>query len=277
MKIRLQFLTVCATLLLAPSAQAQFNVPDPAPGEDFTVELGLMFWTPTPQIGLQTAGGGTLGPSEVDFVDVFGIEPRRFTEFRAVVKAGRRHKIRVSRVPIEYNESTVLAQPVDFGDVTLPAGIQGTANVKWDLWRYGYEADLVSGDRALFGWITEVRVNTLMADVGAEGFGGEAIDVTVPWPTMGFILRVYPHRNFSLTAEYTGLGILNFIVRKVADNIGEDFDGKTRDLDLYGTLNFGRHAGIQGGYRQVRTEYTGSEESGDLEVKRLYFGGLVRF
>ena len=46
----------CSAVTMAARAEAQFNVPDPAPGENFHVELGLMFWPPTPEIEIQTGG-----------------------------------------------------------------------------------------------------------------------------------------------------------------------------------------------------------------------------
>jgi hypothetical protein len=66
-------------------------------------------------------------------------------------------------------------------------------------------------------------------------------------------------------------------IRTLTDRISEDLEAKMYDLDLYGTLNFGRHVGVQGGYRSVTAEYAVEDDSGDLKMKGLYFGGLVRF
>ena len=41
-----------------------------------------MFWQPTPVLQIQTGGLAALGESEVDFVQEFGIENKRFNEFR---------------------------------------------------------------------------------------------------------------------------------------------------------------------------------------------------
>ena len=67
MRIRL-LATLLFTVMIAARAEAQFNVPDPAPGENFHVELGLMFWTPTPGIEIQTGGLASAGIPGVDFV-----------------------------------------------------------------------------------------------------------------------------------------------------------------------------------------------------------------
>ena len=100
----------------------------------------------------------------------------------------------------------------------------------------------------------------------------EATDVTAPIVALGGIIRVYPHRNFSLTAEFTGIKVFGFTVA-FTDRIAEDLEAKMYDLDLYGTLNFGRHVGVQGGYRSVTADYLVEEDSGELKMKGLYFGG----
>jgi hypothetical protein len=100
--------------------------------------------------------------------------------------------------------------------------------------------------------------------------------VTAPIVTLGGILRVYPHRTFSLTAEFTGIKVFGFI-RTITDRISEDLEAKMYDLDLYGTINFGSHVGAQLGYRSVTSEYEVEDDSGNLKMKGLYFGGLVRF
>src|SRR5688572_32323246 len=101
-----------AALLMASSAEAQFAVqPEVAPAEDFTVELGLMFWQPTPELSL-TTGDDRVGT--VDFVQEFGITDERFREFRSVLKPGRKHKIRFSYMTFRYDEDAVLQSTLTF-------------------------------------------------------------------------------------------------------------------------------------------------------------------
>ena len=61
------------------------------------------------------------------------------------------------------------------------------------------------------------------------------------------------------------------------DSLSDEFSAKLFDFDIYGTVSLGRNVGIQGGYRSVVAEYLVDEDSGDLKLKGLYFGGLVRF
>jgi hypothetical protein len=275
MQIRL-LATILFCVTLATRAEAQFDVPNPAPAENFHVELGLMFWQPTPGIEIQTGGLAAAGIPAVDFVREFGLADERFMEFRSVFKTGRKHKFRVSHITFEYNETAPITRTISFGGVTFPVTIPVTADLKWDLWRFGYEYDFVAGDRGLLGFVTELKQNHLTADLSAPGFAAQGTDVTAPIINLGVIARVYPHRVFSITAEYTGFKVFGF-VRTLTDRISEDLEAKVNDFDIYGTVNFGRHVGAQAGYRSLTSEYSIDEDEGDLKMKGFYFGGLVRF
>jgi hypothetical protein len=275
MRIRL-LATILFTVTIAARAEAQFNVPDPATAENFHVELGLMFWPPDPGIEIQTGGLAALGVARVDFVREFQLLDDRFSEFRAVIKAGRKHKIRIAHVAFNYNQQTTLQRTILFGGATFPVTVPVTADLNWDLWRFGYEWDFVAADRGLVGFITELKQNHLTADLSATGFGTEASDVTAPIITLGGIVRVYPHRTFSLTAEYTGFKVFGW-VRTLTDRIAEDLEASMHDFDLYGTVNFGSHVGAQIGYRRVTADYAVDDDEGDLKMTGPYFGGVVRF
>jgi hypothetical protein len=235
-----------------------------------------MFWTPTPGIEIQTSGLAAAGFPKIDFVREFGLADDTFMEFRSVIKAGRKHKIRVSHVTFDYNETAAIQRDITFGGVTFPITIPVNADLNWDLWRFGYEYDFVAGDRGLLGIITELKQNHLTADLSAIGFPSQGTDVTAPIINIGAIVRVYPHRTFSITAEYTGFKVFGF-VKTLTDRIAEDLDVKVNDFDIYGTINFGRHVGGQFGYRSLTSDYSIDEDEGDLKMKGFYFGGLVRF
>lgn len=269
---------VLAMLFAATPADAQFNVPDPAPGENFHVELGLIFWQPDPKIAIQTGSLPIDGSTNVDFVQALAIEPDLFREFRAVVKAGRKHKLRFSRINMGYERETLLRASIEFGGQTYPIDLHAVADFDWNIWRVGYEFDFVAADRGLIGIVTQLQMNQVSAQIGAAGFSTRVADVSAPIPTLGAILRVYPHRSFSISGEFTGLRIPGFLGNFFEDAVGRDeFDANAFDMDIYGTLNFGRHVGIQGGYRSVHVDYLADSDSGDLTMAGWYFGGLLRF
>ncbi len=252
----------------ASAAEAQFNVSDPAPGENFNVELGAMFWTPTPTLIVQTGALAAFGDTRVDFVREFGIEDKRFTEFRFVAKAGRKHKIRFNYLPVEYTQTATLSRTITFGDRTFTVGVPATADLEWKMWKVGYEWDFVARDRGFFGVIAELKHNEVNASLSST-FGVEAAEAKAPVPTIGVIGRGYPHRMVSITGEFTGF--------KLPDSLSDEFEASLYDFDIYATVSFGRHLGVQGGYRSLTAEYLVDEDAGELELKGPYFGGVIRF
>jgi hypothetical protein len=276
MHIRL-LIVMLGALLLADRAEAQFRVANPAPGENFTVEVGLMLWTPSPELMFQTGALAALPSSDVDFVREFAIESDRFRDFRSVIKLARKHKLRFSQVRMKYDEQAILQRMLSFGGITIPVSVPASAQLEWNLWRLGYEWDFVAADRGFLGLVTEVKTNKMTAVVSAEGYGSESTEVSAPVANVGLIMRAYPHRNFAITTEFTGFNIPGFIGNRIKNAVNSDFEAKMFEVDLYGTLNFGRHVGLQFGYRKVSVEYAVDDDSGTAKMGGGYFGGLLRF
>src|SRR5687768_6628019 len=236
-------LPVCLLLSLFASSQAdaQYNVSEPALGENFNVELGLMFWKPTPGIVIGSDSLSTVSATGVDFVQEFNIENRRFKEFRAVIRGGK-SKLRVSHLKMVYNEAAVLQQAIVVGGRTFNVAANATADLEWDLWRIGYERDFVKSDRGLIGFIAEVNFNHVVADLSATAAGVTATSLTdekVPFPALGVIARVYPHKNVGVTVEWVGFKMPGFLANKLTDsNNGE---AHMKDLDIYVTGSITRY------------------------------------
>jgi hypothetical protein len=277
MHIRTLVLVCLASTLFAPRAQAQFQASNPAPGEHYAVEMGLMWWTPQPGIVILSGSLAPLASAGVDFVREFNLENERFMEFRSVLKGGK-HKARISRVPFKYEASAVLQRTVEFAGRTFDINTEATADVSWEMWRFGYEYDFVAGDAGYFGFITEVKQNNVKADLRLTSAGEPGVsltDINITAPQLGVTGRVYPHKNVSITAEFTGFKMPGWIREKFTDE--EDFEANFKDFDIYGTVSITRFIGIQGGYRWLEADYIVDDEAGNLEMKGLYFGGLFRF
>jgi hypothetical protein len=270
MRTRISIAVTALVLLGAGRAHAQFNAPaKPAPGEDFHVELGLMYWKPTPELTLSTSGLSAAGIDHVDFVKEFDIQDERFKELRVTLHPGRKHKINFSNVPVRYNQDATLERTITFRGQTFPVSVAANADIKWDLLRIGYEWDVVSASRGLLGITADLRYNHVQGVITAANVGTASTDQKAPIPAIGFVARAYPHRNFSITAEVGGF--------KVPESWSERFQGKFVNADFYGTLSFTRFLAVQGGYRSVVANYVVDEDLGDLKLKGVYFGGLVRF
>ncbi len=257
-----------ALFLVAGRAEAQFT-PRAAtvPAEDYHIELGLMLWKPTPELSL-TTGNARIGT--VDFVQEFGITDDRFREVRGVMKAGK-HKVRFAKLPIRYDQNAVLTRTITFQNLTFPVSANGNANIKWDLYRFGYEWDAISASHGFIGLLTEVKYNKIAASVTATGGGlgttlTGATNVTAPVPTIGGIARGYIGKSLSLTGEFTGFKLDR-----------SSFRGKFYDLDLSGALHLGAHLGVQAGYRSIDTDYRVDNDEGTMKLTGPYFGGFIRY
>lgn len=270
--------TVCLTLALtAARAEAQFQASNPSPGENYHVEFGAMFWTTTPTIVIDSAGLSAVGGSAVDFVQEFNLGKERFTEFRGVLKGGK-HKLRISRSPIRYQQSALLQRTLIVNGQTFNVNANATADFKWDMWRLGYEYDFASGDAGYVGFVTEIKHNHVLADlrVANGGVSGASLtDVTLAVPQLGIVGRVYPHKYVSITAEFTGFKAPGWIRNRFTDE--EEFEAHFKDFEVYGTVSITRFIGVQGGYRSLSADYVVDADTGDLQMKGPYFGGVVRF
>jgi hypothetical protein len=272
-------LPVCLLLsfVAAARADAQFRVSAPAPGEDFHVEVGLMLWTPTPGIviGSDTLRNATGGG--VDLVQELAIADKRFNEFRAVIRGGK-NKLRISHVDLTYNAAARLEHPVVIGGRPFNVAADATADLDWELWKIGYEHDFVKADRGLLGFIAEANFNHVVADLRATSAGFTATSLTdekVPFPAIGVIGRVYPHKNVGITVEWTGFKMPGFIADRLTDS--DNGEAHMKNFDAYVTGSITRFFGIQGGYRMLSADYLLDDDIGDLEMKGFYFGGLLRF
>jgi hypothetical protein len=265
MKTVRSVIIVAALLAAASHAEAQFAAgPSTTPAENYRVELSLIYWNPTPELAITDGGLSAVGGA-IDFVNEFGIENSHFREFRATLTPVRKHKLRLSYVPIRYEASAFLVRTISFEGRTFAVGADASTKIKWDLWRFGYEYDIVSGSRGFVGVIGEVRYNQIDARITSTA-GSAETTTNVPVPTVGGIARGYLGPRLLLTAEFSGLSIDR-----------EDFRGSSYDLDVYGNLNLGSNIGVQIGYRSVSAEYLVDADTGELKLKGIYFGGTIRF
>lgn len=245
------------TILLVCAANAR--------AQDHVAELGVMFWKPSPELTLSSGTLDAAGVGLVDFVHEFGIEEKYFRELRAAI--GRRHKFRTSFVTFDYEAETIITRTIVFQGRTLNIGAPATADIKWKFWKFGYEWDFVSGQGGFVGVVADLKYQRVEASIDSPVLTSAATtDTTAPVPTFGVIGRGHLGRAASVTAEFTALSFNR-----------EDFDAKTYDFEVYGTVNAGRNFGVQAGYRSVIVDYLIDDDTGDLKMKGPFFGAVVRF
>ena len=142
-------------------------------GEDYTVEVSGGLWAPEAIIVASSEQFGILG-SDINFGDDLGLGRQRHPEFRLTFKPGRRHKLRASLIPIEYQQRNVLERRLMFQGIAYDVGLPVSSLFKWDAWRVGYEFDVVLRERGYFGLIAEAKYTRLQAELESELASKEA-------------------------------------------------------------------------------------------------------
>jgi hypothetical protein len=272
LRLRLTPVLCLAFLLTALPAAAQYGaagLADPATGESYHVEIGGYLWNPTPTIAISSESLGIIG-SQIDFVEDFDIEKVTFKQLKVVLRPGRKHKLRFEYTPIRYsNDNARLDRSIVFNGQRFDISLPVATDLKWNAMRFGYEWDFVYRDRGFLGLLLDLKYTDVQASIENVFVGREFVSAKAPIPTIGVIGRVYPVPNVSLTGEFTGF--------KLPESIDENYKGKYYDFDMYGTVNFTHNFGVQAGYRSLTVFYLVDEDQGDLKLKGLYFGGVVRF
>ncbi len=258
MRIRLVAIAVCFTAftLITSRAEAQ---------NDTVGEISVLFWKPTPELVISTPAISGAGVNEVDFVTEFGIEDKSFPEFRGIL--GRRHKLRFGYVPIRYEQSATITRTITLKGTTFTVGAPATADIKWDLWRVGYEWDVVSMDRGFLGIVADLKYNKVTATIDSPALArASTTEQKAPVPTIGAAGRGYVTPNVAISGEFTALKIDR-----------DEVNAKFYDFDVNAFVTFGTHIGAQAGYRSVTVEYLVDDDTGDLKMQGPYAGFILRF
>ena len=265
---------VCLIVLLAAaSAQAQYTprgLSDRATGETYHVEVGGYFWNPTPDIGISSESLPIVGQTAtlIDFVNDLGIEKSRFKQLKIVLRPGTKHKFRFEYTPIRYEAEGTIARNVIFNGIIFPVPLPVKTDLTWKAYRFAYEFDFLYRDRGFLGLVLEVKYTDVEATL-TNIVDTQFVRARAPIPAIGVIGRVYVAPNVSITGEFGGF--------RLPEGIDENYRTSYYDFDLYGTVNFNDTVGAQFGYRSFDVFSRIDEDEGSLELKGLYFGGVVRF
>lgn len=259
-------------LLLAAPAAAQYGPyrSDPATGERYVVELSVGLWSPTLEAIIASESLNIPG-TQIDVVADLGLVDDRFPEFRAVLRPGRKHKLRVSYVPIEYEAETVLSRNIIFNGILFPVRVPVRSNLEWKVWRVGYEWDFVYRDRGFVGLLLEAKYTQASARLSTF-LASEFTRAKAPIPAIGGIARGYLFRNIAVTGEVSGFKLPGDILKGDKEQTGSYLD-----FDVYATLNVVNNLGVMAGYRRVDVEYRVDQDLGDLTFKGFYVQAVVRF
>ena len=257
-------------ILMPAAAQAQFAATpfsDPATGERYHIEAAGALWNPTPNLKIASEALGIIG-TKLDAVSDLGIQKRRLTELRLVLRPGRKHKFRINYLPMTYNAVSTVHRAFTFNGIRYGLNLPVTTDLSWKTWLVGYEYDFLYRDRWFVGFVMQAKFTDVQVNLQAP-IGSDFVHAQAPIPNIGGIVRVYVVPNVSITGEMVGI--------KLPDSISADYKAHYFDFDLYGTVNFNDYVGAQVGYRSLDVGYVVDKDSGDFKMKGIYFGGVIRF
>ena len=271
MRTRIVLSVLCLAFVLpARPASAQYSPrgsSDRATGENYRVEFGAYLWNPTPDMVIQSEEFGIIG-TRIDLVEDLQLEKSRFGQIKATVRPGTKHKLRFEYTPINYEQpSGTLRRNIVFNGITYPLALPVDTTFKWNAYRFAYEFDFLYRDRGFLGLVLEAKYTDVEATL-TNVLDSEFVRARAPIPAIGLIGRVYVAPNISITGEFGGIKI---------PRIDEEYEAKYFDFDLYGSVNFTDNFGAQLGFRSFDVFYKFEDDEGELNLKGLYFGGVVRF
>lgn len=261
----------CGLLALPVTARAQYGATpfhDPATGETYHIEGALAFWNPPPSMMVASESLPGIIGTTIDVQKDLGVQQKRLTELRLVLRPAKKHKFRVNYLPMTYHAQSDVHRDFVFNGISYGINLPVTTDLTWKTWLLGYEYDFLYTDRWFAGFVAQAKVTDVEVRLKSQ-IGSDFAVAKAPIPNLGGIVRVYATPNISITGELVGM--------KIPSSVNQDYRAHYVDFDLYGTVNVNNYAGFQLGYRRLDVGYTIKKDQGAFLLKGLYFGGVVRY
>lgn len=276
--MRMSVCRVCVVLCLAglgligsaSDAPAQYRRPATGVvGEEYHIEASYGWWNAEPSLIVNSESLEILG-TDVNLIEDLGIEKHKLGKFDLVLRPGKKHRFRFSRLPMHYEADDTVKRSFVFNGQSYNVGLPVQTLANFDTYRFGYEYDFLYFTKGFVGALIDLKYTNVNVELNSP-IGAEFTKATAPIPTIGIVARGYPIANLAITGE------MSFF--RVPDNLAEqlDGDGSYTDFDVNATYNFNRYVGAQAGFRRVNIFYDVDLDSGTLKFTGLYFGGILRY
>jgi hypothetical protein len=275
---RLRAAVVLFATLVPAIAEAQYTTPSADPtvgGEKYHVELAGALWNADPTGVVQTHQTAESGlPSKIDLLTDLNFKRTQFRDFRIVLKASRKSKLRIQYTPVDYESEVLFKRQIVFNGITFPISVPIESLLSWHVWRFGYEYDFLSKSRGFVGLLLEGRytqmearltTNTPLLVVQAD----QDVLRAAPLPAIGVVARGYLAPNVAVHFEVSGL--------KFPNTIDKRYEANYYDWDIHGIVNVTQHVGVEGGWRRISNFLGVEQDTGDVAFQGLWFGGALRF
>ena len=238
-----------------------------AVGERYKVEAALALWEADPSLTVSSESLGIPG-TDIDLINDLGIEKKRLTELRVVLRPATKHKFRFNYMPIKYEAEALVQREFVFNGQRYRVGLPVQTTASFTTYRFGYEYDFLYRDQGYIGVLIDLKYTNASLDLDSP-IGAEFTEQGAPIPSIGVVGRGYLVPNVSITGE------VSFF--KIPDNLSDEFGGRYFDYDFYGTFNFTNNVAALLGVRRVHVEYFRDLDRGDVAFSGWYTGGVVRF
>lgn len=258
---------LAAILPAAAGAQTRVETPPRAVGERYFVELGGIFWNPTPS-GIIASDRLDIVGDEIDFVNDLGFARTRFSDLRLVLRPAPKHRFRFQYTPIEFTADNVFQRTITFNGQVFPVAVPVTSELGWTVLRAGYEFDFFYRSRGFAGVLFEVRHTQLTAHLSSPLGQSEVVKAEAPLPAIGFVGRFYVIPEVAINVEVSGLSLRDVL---------PEYSASYFDWDVHATANFTNNIGVQAGWRRMTTFLEIDRETGDVIFQGFWFGGVVRY
>jgi hypothetical protein len=263
-----------ALALSAASAHAQYRQYRPAEqtavGEAYHAEFSFDFWNPNPALTISAESLGIIG-DQIDAVNDLGFVKTRFREMKVTLRPGKKHKFRFDYTPITFTaDNTILKRDIIYNGIRYRANLPVNSQLGLKQYGFAYEYDFLYRPRWFVGVVLGAKWTQVHSEIQSP-VDHDNYDVEAPIPAIGGIFRGYVAKNVALTVQYDYFNLPNNV-----DKQGR-YDGRTADLNIYGTINLTNNFGAQVGYRKMELSYKAEDNTGDFTLKGLYFGGVARF
>jgi len=260
-------------LAAATPARAQSSPPPASPsalGEDFHIEGGISLWSPSADITIASSGSGALAGiigTTIDAKNDLGLQDQQLREFQVTFRPSPRHKIRFQYIPIDYESSATLNRTINFNGQHYDIGLPVNSSLQWNTYRFGYEFDFLRKSNGFAGFIVDLKYTDVQVSLNSP-VTSEFTQVKGPIPAIGGIGRYYIVPSVAITGELTVFQL---------PTIQDRYSGHYVDIDIYGTFNFIKNLGVQGGYRSIDVGVLDKLDTGSVTLKGIYFGFVARY
>lgn len=220
---------------------------------DAILKVDARYWFTTFSDSIQISSGSVTG-TDINLIDDLNIDDKRnFWEGRVTLELGS-HKLRYGFMPLSWDGTKVLTQPIVFNGQTYTASTTVDTKLKADYHRLGYEYDIIDLLDNKVGVIVELKYFDTDARLSAPSIGlNESGALKVPIPTIGVTAQAGLPFLLNVGGEITGISA----------------GSKVYLVDAEAGINFkpAPFVVISGGYRVLKFHVESSNDKIDLTLK----------